>query len=929
MTDTFVQKSTVEKETLIKDLVRTMSKAAINTDPEKKRDNTLDAVVALLTGLLDADSTEILKAAGSSSGKGTKGTSESMGVGGIGASGAGSNKFLPSFNLRTPVVEVEINGNPIYPNKLDLDTGNWVDARLNFEDFKLSFPMGGVEKSISGSIQLFAKDPKEILIPLDSWNEDGSFSGNNFGSGGFPIVTLRFGWAFSDSTALDKISKAMSPKLTFIATNIGMSDPGASGTTFTLTLQEIGTTILTHSTDDVLLLSNYPQEQLRVLLEGLLHVRLFTLDDLLYLGEKNKLGNLALSLSQNTKNIPTLPRPVVELPTTVAPKAIDVNAAMSKAEADSLLKTNPATVPAGFSVFGMPINKVPTVSDATKPVPQNNLQSSTPDYINKAADDSFKTASTPTTLPESDLSINQSKTFFVTKPSAALGINSRTFFTVAKELASQCRCKWYPHDNTNDAVNRDVSETSEASTKLTNLAKDLKMVRDTNGDILTKELSTKIRKSFDEKNTDTTTLLNKSKAEQDLIAELKRNMARIATRSKLFWVPHIPAEWNTTGSAYYASGEAELGESPEYEPGAFFLLPDVLDDYDIFLQDLPVQYGPGASALPYFYSSAQNVFQTSLSNTNSSSKLFGEVQTLAVNHSNLIVALSQATKENLAYAVNGERMGQLEAAQGITTNKSKSPNNTLTKEDYIKQHAAADKRGAELNQKGKETQKVIRKTFRSLRFNGSCGTGSSGTLTILDSDKLSGTDKSLPNSADPLTTKTGPAQSITYNIKSRVSNFLRYPTQAKITILGDPNLIRLGPGCFELISYYPVQHDDGSVTHEINALTSGIYFVDLIEHSVSGGSFTTTLNGSKLVDPHGVPSSFTNKLITQLASTKEVSKTTPNKEDKIKTLPPNNLSVVDLTTDNFTSGFLANELRTIFNDYKTYQNKEKGIKRTQ
>ena len=901
----------LENPKIIKDLVRTLSKTTSIEDPDKKRSNTLDAVVKLLTALLDAKSAKLMLAAAA-------GTSDSMGIAGVGASGKGNNQYLPSFNVRTPIVEVELNGQQIYPQKLDLDSGQMVEARLNFESFNISFPMGGVEKSITGTMQLFAKDPKEILIPLDTWNKNNGVKVEEFSTGGFPVLTIKFGWAFSDSTTIDKISKAMSPKLTFIVTNIGMSDPGTVGTTFTLTLQEIGTVVLENSTDDILILSNYPQEQLRVLLEGLLHVRLFTLDDLLYLGEKNNLGPLAgQTPPTSTQSL------AAKTPAPAIPRAVDVGAPMTAEEANSLLKVTSVTTPTGFSVFGMPVtqNQTPTVSDATKPAPQNNLQSSTPAYILNASDAAYAEATKTNAVTLA--SVDTGKTFFTTKPSAAVGINSRTFFTVAKELASQCRCKWYPHDNTD--VTKDETETSDATTKLTALANDLKMVRDTKGSTLSAELSTNIRKVFNEQNTDTTTKLEKTKAEQDLITELKKTMARIATRSNLFWVPNVPATWNTTGSAFYSAGVLETGESVPYEPGAFFLLPDVLDDYDIFLQDLPIQYGPGASAFPYFYGSGQNILQTSLNNN--PSKLFGEVQTLSVNHSSLIVALAQAAKENLAYAVNGKRMGQLEAAQNFKYNNSVNANNTITREDSSKDYKNPETKIGKKFIAAKKTQETIRGRLVSSRFKGSCGLGSSGTLTIFDPDNLLGAEKSLPNASDPVNTKTGAAQSVTYNIKSRVANFLRYPTQAKITILGDPNLIRLGPGCFELISYYPVQHDNGTITHEINGLTSGIYFVDKIEHSISGGSFITTLNGSKLIDPSNVPSSFTNQVIAKFASSKEVTKNTPSSIDQIKALPPDQIAVVDLTSPEFTNGFLANTLKNIFNDYETFQDKANNIKR--
>jgi hypothetical protein len=942
---------------LITDLVRTLTKTTTLTDPTEKRSNTLEAVTKLLRDLLDPTAAKLLKAA-------VSGNSESIGVGGVGKSGKGNNYYLPDFNLRTPVMEISLNGQEIYPRKKDLDTGKMVEARLNFEDFKISFPMGGVEKSITGTLQLFAKDPKEILLPLDTWNKQNGVNVESFSDGGgLPIVTIRFGWAFSDSTVTQKISKALSPKLTFIATNIQMTDPGTAGTTFTLTLQEIGNMILEHSTDDVLIMSDYPQQQLRLILEGLLHVRLFTLDDLLYLGEKNNLGVLTFP------SAPSIIQPLTR------PEVTSTNAPLTK-------PVIPTTSVFGMNTPGYGIG--PQVVGTYQPKPDQSIADKIHSYlkaggtldqenkafaevggkVTNAVYNFFKRngtldvflhinpeapaawedvsglhnpattnqptqpngpSSAPSITDAPEIPAGNAKTFFTTKQSAAIGINARTFFTVAKELASQCRCKWYPHDNKD--ADKDAKETSDATSKLTALANDLKLVRDTKGNSLSKELTKSVRDSLNLP--ESMHNMSKLTAESELTAELKRNMARLSTRSKLIWVPHVPATWNTTGSSYYAAG-LDNGEGPiPYETGAFFLLPDVLDDYDIFLADLPVQYGPGASALPYFYGSGQNILQTSL-NT-SPSKLFGEVQTLSVNHNNLIVQLALAAKENLAYAVNGKRIGQLETALGFQAKEGINANNTLIREDSSEDYKKAEAIGNKKVENAKHVRDLLRGKLKSSRFKGSTGLGSSGTLTIFDlsevgGKELEGSERSLPNASDPITTKTGQAQSTTYNVKSRVAAFLRFPTEAKITILGDPNLIRLGPGCFELISYYPVQHYNGTITHEINGLTSGIYFVNKIEHSVSGGSFMTTLNGQKLIQPEAMPSSFTNKIISKLAKEKVVSSDKKSKgvnpSNQINTLP-DQLAVIDLTAPDFTTGFLATTLNGIFNTYKKHSIKPK------
>ena len=269
-------------------------KAYLKTDSEansnsafNNRASTIDSVNALLKQLLNKQSVETITQLYNNG-------ADSIGIAGIGTSGKGNNVFFPSFNIRTPRVTIALNGTEIYPSKPNLDTNTEdpeVKQKVNFQNLSLKFPLGGVETSIVGSLQLFTKDPKEILIPLDMFAKNAAqnakvTNSKTLASGGLPIVTLSFGWAFSDSKAPSGVSEAMSPSLEFVVTNMTMSDPGSSGTTFNLSLQETGSLLLEHSSDDIIILSNYPQEQLRTLLEGLLHARLFTLDDLLYFNIK-------------------------------------------------------------------------------------------------------------------------------------------------------------------------------------------------------------------------------------------------------------------------------------------------------------------------------------------------------------------------------------------------------------------------------------------------------------------------------------------------------------------------------------------------------------------------------------------------------------------------------------------------------------------
>jgi hypothetical protein len=830
-----------------------------------RRQNSINAVTELLKGFLDTTSMEILKAEG----KKAATMAESL----DNASGFGKNissKYLPSYNVRTPIVEITINGYPIYPNKRILGTTQVVESRLNFQSFNLKLPMGGPEKSVVGELVLFTKNPEEILSYTESWatEEDAKKT-----MSGLPMLTLRFGWAFSDSTSVDnKDSKqindvsAMSPQMNFIITNIGMTDPGTAGTTFTLTLQELGTVLLQNSSENLIINSDYPQQQLRVLLEGIMRVRLFTLDDILYLGNKNTINE---SLGQTTG---ILDKQVLD---TIIPTYQEKNKRTGE------------------------IRKTPLITDS------------------------------------------QDYTFFTNDKSADIGINNRNFEAVAEELAAQCRCKWFPHKN---GDKDDEVRTRNASSKLSKIAADLEMLKSLPPDAaISLEQFNDIQKTLGEDVLITTPAESKDfLLAKSVLASLeeakKSNLARLAARCRLIWVSNVPADWNTTGSLFYSNNKNN--NDPNYKPeayteGAYFLLPDILDDFDIFTQDLPICYGSGASNMPYFYGSGQNVFQTSLGTKQP--ELFGEVLQLSTNHSNLIAQLATSVKEELAYAIEGKRLYGIQAADKYGTIDSKKATARVRDSSKRTQQEIDD-----MNAKG---QAIISKTKKDIYDGGikaKLRSGESrlgyGSLALGSANLLLGDHPSLrgSNKSSALTDIGGPAQTASLRIRTRISNFLRFPTAAKITVLGDPNLLRLGPGCFELFSYYPVENQDGSITQELNALTSGVYFVQSIEHNITMGDFTTTLNGTKAVDPINVPSSITLQVFNKLSAEQEIEKTNKliqqrNEEDagvintsksdikssQISKTLASQFSSVNLNSNEFKTGFLADTLRSTLSDYKT------------
>ena len=108
--------------------------------------------------------------------------------------------YFPSYNVRTPIIEINLNGFPLYPHNPKSKEKGSVQPRLNFQSFDISMPMGGLaETTISGSLSIFAKNPSDIIDYLDVW-ADPELKSRALES--FPVMTIRFGWALSDSEAV-------------------------------------------------------------------------------------------------------------------------------------------------------------------------------------------------------------------------------------------------------------------------------------------------------------------------------------------------------------------------------------------------------------------------------------------------------------------------------------------------------------------------------------------------------------------------------------------------------------------------------------------------------------------------------------------------------------------------------------------------------
>ena len=203
---------------------------------------------------------------------------------------------IPTYNVRTPYVEIWLNGAKAIPTidmskekatnalkqlKAGADPGGIILSALGievlFSDLELTMPFGGVNSTITGTLKLFSRTPIDLLTFLtNGLAED---TPTEIGSVGLPICELKLGWKFADGLGSNEI---ISPFLSFLVTNIQMTDPGKTiGSEFTLSLQDAGSASLGNTSANTGIFADYPQQQLRVIIEKLLGMRLFTLDDLL------------------------------------------------------------------------------------------------------------------------------------------------------------------------------------------------------------------------------------------------------------------------------------------------------------------------------------------------------------------------------------------------------------------------------------------------------------------------------------------------------------------------------------------------------------------------------------------------------------------------------------------------------------------------
>jgi hypothetical protein len=220
------------------------------------------------------------------------------------------NPVLPTYNTRVPYTEIYLNGAkavPLIPQAnvsgVDISPDNYFNSlqiEVLFEDLELSMPMGGVNNTITGTLKLFSRTPIELLAFItDGLNDQSSDISDT--TPGLPVCEIKVGWNIADGTTTG--TQIRSPMMSFLVTNIQMTDPGKTmGSEFTLTLQDAGSACLQNSSATLGILSDYPQEQLRLLIEKVIGLRLFTLDDLLQLGSNSSNTSSGISTSSSTSS---------------------------------------------------------------------------------------------------------------------------------------------------------------------------------------------------------------------------------------------------------------------------------------------------------------------------------------------------------------------------------------------------------------------------------------------------------------------------------------------------------------------------------------------------------------------------------------------------------------------------------------------------
>ena len=463
------------------------------------------------------------------------------------------------------------------------------------------------------------------------------------------------------------------------------------------------------------------------------------------------------------------------------------------------------------------------------------------------------------------------KTFFVNDKLGALRTVGNNFLVVLNGLADQCKCKWYSTQNSD--LSKAVTASGESQGKLDQAMSALAQLK--NSGTASKEGLTAAQTKVDQ------------------------YFADMSFGCKLYWIDNVPTDWKTISGNYYIS-DADM------EKGAFFLLPDLSDTTADSLGYISLNYGPGASSFPYLHGSAQNVFNASIHAAGKHSQTFGDVQSVNIQYAPFITMLQSSITENAMY-VHDTGYATLEGKIHKVKVDPPVPDGGKVEINQTTGSTAAaqgsvDKANANIATENKRKKK-------NFRFYNAIG--KKNYVEIVDAPAVQG---------DPIQKqKENIAPGGTYTamkLRSRVNQFLKWPFRASITVLGDPTLMRLNQGGFELISYYPSQ--DGKYQN-FNPLLSGIYYALQVTHTLTMSDYTTTISGIKNSSAKNV-----GVLVTKITTATEAEDTaartaagtTGKKVDNATGTTSDSLNSqalrVDLSDNSFTQGFLSKSLQNLY-----------------
>ena len=477
----------------------------------------------------------------------------------------------------------------------------------------------------------------------------------------------------------------------------------------------------------------------------------------------------------------------------------------------------------------------------------------------------IRTTGTAAIVGESnDTENGDNLTFFVNDKLGTLRTHSDNFLLIAERLATQCKCKWYATPN--NKLSDSNAKSSSSYNSLLKAQQEFKILQAQN---TTDEVIAKAAK------------------------ELDQYFSDLSFGCKLYWVDNVPKEWITTSGTTYIKQFDKAG--------AFFLLPDLSDTQVDSLGYMDLNYGPGASNFPYLHGSAQNVFNTSIASSTIPSQTFGDVLGVNVQYAPLLTLLKQSVTETAMYCSDSSYMtdGKGGMQKAVITSPTTTPQQI--EEMRIKGEATAAtglaaQQAFQTNFKNTPSQQVTMSLLNGL--------AKKNHLEVVDAPEV------LSNNKQYYNTTTGDVYTA-MKLRSRVNQFLKLPVRATIKVLGDPTLMRLNQGGFELISYYP--SSDGKYQN-LNTLLSGVYFAFQITHTITGSDYTTTISGLKQFDKTGIGALVT-KVIAQTANE---AATAPgnNKTAVISSNLSGTAVKVDLSNSDgkntFITGFLAKSLQDLY-----------------